>query len=326
MMNIYIFNQFTLIDICVSYTSLKLTRYFRGIGSFELELNSLEEAKKFEIGNYITLNTDTYIVENIHKYKSADKTVKVEISGKHLNSILDRRVVRSYVIGTETSYESASEDLVDSNFINATDTNRNISNMAVKVSEKATYPTTAISLEKLSVASMLNKSLSYQQLGYKLSLDTENKRYLFEVLQPSDKRDEVYFSELFGNISECDYYRNVSDEKNVCYVFTETETTEIGSAVGLERKEMFVENQYNSELQSNTALESASVVLLQTDMYTYRKDYDVGTIVTFIDKELNISTSKQINSITEYYSNVDEIEIEIGDFIPTIFDKLKGVK
>lgn len=323
-MQINIFNGFTLKDICINYVSLEFERYYRGIGSFTLVLNSLDEASKFSIGDYIMLNTDTYIVENIHKFKNADKSIEVEITGNHLKSILQRRVVRAFSFDTTVSYEQASNQLVTENFISSENADRNIENMIVVDSAVQTFPNTTISLEKLSVASMLNTFLSYQQLGYDLMLDIVNKQYVFKVLQPTDKRNSVYFSEMFGNVSECDYYNDITSEKNVCYIFTDdsTQSESIGSGTGIDRKEMFVEGQYNSDLSSNKAVESANVALLETDMYTYRKDYDVGTIVTYFDKTLNISTSKQINSITEYYSDVKEIEINIGDFVPTIFDKI----
>ena len=57
----------------------------------------------------------------------------------------------------------------------------------------------------------------------------------------------------------------------------------------------------------------------------YKKDYDLGDIVTVFDKKWGISINRRITEVMEYYDhNTDEIQPVFGSPLPTIMDILKN--
>ena len=326
-MMIYIFNEFVLKDICECYDSLEINREFCGIGSASIVLKSLDEANKFKIGDYLLIDDDSYIVEYIHKYKDSSKVFNFEITAYHVNKILSQRVCEGITITTTKSYEESVQELIETNFINSSNEDRNINNFDVSISRISTMPNSEYTYGYMLVSECLNRVLSACKLGYRVFVDYEQQKYIFEVLHPNDKHDEVIFTEEYGNVDSCDFYNDITEVKNVCISVTDAAVSTYGSGIGIDRKEMLLESEYNYELKDTIERVSATTELLNNGMYTYKKDYDLGDIVTYYDVELSIETVQQIKTIKEYYSSENAIEIILGEYIPNIFDKLKkGMK
>lgn len=56
----------------------------------------------------------------------------------------------------------------------------------------------------------------------------------------------------------------------------------------------------------------------------YKKDYDLGDIVTVVDKNWRIRIDTRITEIEEAYEEKGfEVNVTFGNNIPTIIDKIK---
>lgn len=329
-MRIDIYKDFTLIDVVTSYVSLSVSEEFRGSGTFTLVLNNSEVYKELEVKNNVfVIGNNAYILENKHKTDTKEyKTY--ELTGRQINSILNRRVVTSFTIASGEYYETAAIRLITENFINPTDSNRKIHNLTVKNNGIAQVSGTIRTIKAATCQSVLNQILSSAELGYKLNYDIKNKCFVFEVLEHTDRSNSVIFGDRFNNIADTDIYEETQDYLNVGYLFDEETSTVITygdtSISGIERRET-IETGSDSEVITSALDEAIEVLgaefnIKQSNQYEYNKDYFLGDKVRLIDNDSNLQACRNILGVTHYYENTYEMEISFGDSIPTIFDRL----
>ena len=336
---------FELLDMCFQYDSVKVTRKFRGVGKIEIEFSSMEEGDKFALGNYVLFNGETYIVESVHKYKTANGTVKIEVFGSHINKLLEHRVLmpnialeadeiaKHYQISSGEIYSEVAVRMVKECFTelvapyNVGEWLERIASLDFSVSGKTLRADSPFTLEApILLTEALNNVLSNKKLGYKITVDYDQKKRVFNVFEPVEK--DVVFSEVFGNINDADYYSNIVDEK------TKSIFSEQGSLVyeckgsnesGFDRKELIQLSSADDWKTSYKAKLSASFDIVDNNSFKYGVDYNLGDIVEYFNKTFNITTRQQISEIVETYDRVETVSISIGDFVPTIYDRLKGV-
>lgn len=328
-MRIEVFKNFELVDMLFEFTSFRGIRRYQGAGEFELVLQDLNAVDTLEVGNLLLVNQDFYIIENYSRYKNIDNQLRFELSGRHLSSILDRRIISSLTINTSQTYEQQMYSLVQANFINPTDTNRKIHGF-VNVGLKGLSQTPGVSytLENMTVLDALSNMAVNTGLGFKVWADLDNKRFVFEVYKGTDKTEEVFFSEDFGNILDSEIYKRTSDAKNVAYLKNGSTLTQVGSASGLNRKETIVIGNEaamaQEELLRRKEIASAECQIALTQQFIYKEDWDLGDTVSFLDKKLGFIVEKPILEIAEYYTDKLELEVVFGDKEPTLIDKMKG--
>lgn len=155
----------------------------------------------------------------------------------------------------------------------------------------------------------------------------------------------VIFSQSLGNVERTDYSNDTKSFRNVSYVAGEGEGNErkwyvvdinsdinIGSKKGFGRSELWIdardiqsnlddgtnltESEYetlirqraNEKAAENTIKESYSSTIVEQDKkYVFGEDYDIGDIVTVIDKNLNITVDAQITQVTKTIQGSGEI-------------------
>ena len=93
---------------------------FRGAGSFSLTLNDLTEKENLMEDTIIIARNDAWIIENVHGYKNIRGEMTLELSGRHINAILERRVVESFTVNTTDTIETQLRQLITDNFISPT--------------------------------------------------------------------------------------------------------------------------------------------------------------------------------------------------------------
>lgn len=336
---------FELLNMSFQYDSVKVVRKFRGVGSIEMTFNSLEEGDKFELENYVLFNGETYIVENIHKYKDSRGIVKVEVFGSHINKLLDHRVLlpnvalesgkiaQHYQIKSGEVYTTVAIRMVQECFTNLVapyntgEWLERVASLDFKASGTTLKADNDYTIEApVMLAEALNRVLSNKRLGFGITVDYDAKKLCFNVYEPKEK--DVVFSEVFGNINDADYYTSIVDEKTKS-VYANEETLKYeckgSNGSGFARKELIHTNNTLEWETSQKARKSASFDIVDNQSFKYREDYDLGDIVEYYNATFNIKTQQQIAEVTETYDKIETVSITIGDFIPTIYDRLKGV-
>ncbi|WP_051688307.1 siphovirus ReqiPepy6 Gp37-like family protein [Desulfofalx alkaliphila] len=329
-MRIEVFKGFELVDMIYEYASLERERKYAGAGNFTLVLNSLEYVTALQRDNYLVIGDDCYIIENVHKYNTEKGEIRLEVTGRHLNSILDRRVVSTWALNTGTTYERQIYTLVDANFITASDTSRRVPFLFSAPSKDLTVkPTEGQVFESIDVLSILEEICLRAGIGFRVNFDPENERMTFEVYRGADRTEDVFFSEDFGNVADSELYEQGRDYRNVGYLNNQGTLTRIGNATGLDRREFIYEGDdpadVTAELAARKVLVSAECAILPTEQFTYRVDWDLGDVVTFIDRGIGFTVEKSVLEIKETYAGGKlDLDCVFGDRIPTVFDKLSA--
>ena len=159
------------------------------------------------------------------------------------------------------------------------------------------------------------------------------------------------FSREFENLLSQNYTDSIKDLANVAKVAGEGEGTDrqiivIGEAAGLARKEVFIDardlasSEYGDnekylkalELRGSEKLyekrrrESFDAVANTNSNLVYRKDFDLGDIVTVKSSLLGLSRRLRITEIIETYDETGlSVDLIFGDPLPTLSERLKGV-
>jgi hypothetical protein len=172
-------------------------------------------------------------------------------------------------------------------------------------------------------------------VGWNIYITEDYKSYEMDVWHGTHKHVDqtdlppVVFSEDFGNITNATYEYSIKDWRNVAYM-TWTDETDVervstvlnmvkGYTKTFNRKEMIfssskklageVSNEGKSELNKRPHIESftAEIIDNENTMSTYRKDWDLGYIVTIqsrkILKDKLITINSQITEIEEIYDS-----------------------
>lgn len=80
----------------------------------------------------------------------------------------------------------------------------------------------------------------------------------------------------------------------------------------------------NEKLSKHYKIKSFESVINTNSNMEYRKDYDVGDMITFFDKKWDITINTRITEICEIYDNVGlKLNVTFGNNAPTLIDIIK---
>lgn len=184
-----------------------------------------------------------------------------------------------------------------------------------------------------SVAKMYGVSTTVP-LGWNIYITENYDAFEFDVYYGKHKHihqttlPPVVFSEEFGNIKNATYEYSIKDWRNVAYMTwndgtadknTPVGNTLRGSTVSFNRKEIIISSskkvqnevvsEGTSELNKRPHVESFTAEIINNDntMSTYKKDWDLGDIVTVqsnnVLKNFLITIDSQITEIEETYDS-----------------------
>lgn len=283
------------------------------------------------------------------------------VSGYSLTQWLDRRITL-YKEVEEGNAEAVIRNYVDRHCINTIDNNRKIDNLIQglnnSLGDNISYSSHYKQLsEEIEIISKAN------ELGYRIDLDLHNKQYVFEVYQGLDRsvnqdiNSKAIFSTEFENVSNQKYIDSDNNYRNMVLVAGAGEDANRKALTlgaenkSLDRYELFVDardisdtkqvndnevsiplQEYNKLLESRgkeklaecTKIETFDCVISNTNNLIYRTDYDLGDKVSIINKKWGLMLNERIISITETYDSEGlNVEIEIGNNIPSLIDKIK---
>jgi hypothetical protein len=324
---------------------------FNSCGKFELRINRHKKyVEHLQEGNIVFLNEeDAGIIE--HKEIQVDEAGKVSedwlIKGYTLKGILRDRI--TIPIG-DNAYDEITADAesvlkhyIENNIVAPTDPLRKIDSLVLGENKKRGINTTWKSSHK-NLAEELKKISSYTNLGFQMKIDFIKKKFVFDILegknltQKQQVNDPVLFSIDFANIKSQNYVESSLDHKNFAYVAGQGEGKDrqiktVGTSAGLKRKEIFIDaRDINTglherglqKLKEYQKIKTFEGEVLNTGPFNYKADWDLGDIVTLQNRDWGITIDARITEIKKTYSeNGLDIDVNFGNKIPTILDKIK---
>ena len=179
----------------------------------------------------------------------------------------------------------------------------------------------------------------------------------------TDGNTPCIFSRDFDNVTEQDYTESIENCKNVCYctsaadedgtIYAEEVSEDTQS--GIDRDEFYVDmtniswTVKDSEGQETRLTPEQYVELMDTEAYAqlddygevmtfestintsknlqYKEDFNVGDIVTTIEKNWGIRIDARITKISETWQDGKHtLEVTFGESMPTLLEKIKKVR
>lgn len=308
-----------------NHISLIWTRKYYEPGDFEIHAPLTDKNIQLLKEGYLVSKKDTVeagVIEDVTIDEAASSR-KIIAKGRFLSSYFDRRLIRTFTFNGNA--EEAMRKLYSS-----------VSSIPlVELGEQGDFDETitfqATMKNLLTIETKIAKATG---LGFRLRPDFKQKKIILEIYSGKDKslsqlaNSRVVFAETYGNLSKTTYHINTQLLKSKAIVGGEGEGEErayitVGGGEGLELREIFVDakdvrsddfettSEYHDALAQrgydalaeNAITESFDGTVDLTGNFKYKKDYDLGDIVTIWKKSWGIRTDKRITEIQEVYEN-----------------------
>lgn len=358
-MELYIFDrELNFQGILEDYSSLIWRRKYSKCGEFELHcsIDNLELLKK---GNIIWKKDDdeaAYIEYRNLKQDTTGKEILV-LKGKFLTGYLGRRIIWE-MKNLNTTSELAIRELISNNATNPMDIDRKIDLMALGEVKNYTQ-TTNIQVSYKNLLETVEEITNTSELGIRTLIDIQNKQMTFDIYEGLNRtanngiNPPAIFSQEFENILEQEYTDSLNNYRNTVLVAgqgegSNRELVSLENGQGLDRYEMFVdardlqskdendnvipiveyrkllEDRGISKLSEHKEIETFDSKINLNSNLVYKKDFDLGDIVTCTSKKWGITIDTRITEIEEVYEESGrQINVTFGNEIPTLIDVIK---
>lgn len=310
-MELQILNEnLELVHIIDAARSIIWTERYQENGDVELYVTMDSGVKKdIKTEYYVERkeSEETMIIEGIKEEESEETGKCAIVTGRTLTSILERRIVWN-----QTNLAGNAEDeirrLITENAIDPVAKERKIPEL--ELGEKANF-TETINMQ------ITGKNL-YEAIqdicilcGYGFSIKRRENKFVFELYKGKKRtfgqseNDIVIFGKDYDNLLSATKEKSIKNIKNVALVAGEGEGTQrktetVGNAIGLERREIYVdareistnngeigEKEYKEKLKQKgeETLEGYKTTYAQrgevvwNELYEYRKNYNKGDTV-----------------------------------------------
>ena len=355
-MRIFILDE-TLSDIFIINRSKSFiwTERYLSHGDFELLVPVTLENLEFLLIDYYVQIIDTdlgMIIEDMEITSNAENENMLKLSGRSLESLLERRIIWNQTILTG-SLQNGIERILNENIINPTDPNRKIDNFIFQASTDpdVTNLTVDMQVDGATVAGAIGGLCETNNLGYKIEIN-KNKQFVFSLYAGKDRSYDqvtnpyVIFSPTFNNLLDTRYLKSTKLLKTVARVAGEGQgaerkktTVELdGVWTGLNRREIFVDARHISSYTDDGELGNTEYFKLLNQRglealaeysttevfegsvdpsrtFTYGKDFFLGDIVQ-IENEYGMVTRSRV---TELIRSVNET----GTMVYPTFSKIE---
>lgn len=335
-MNLLVLNEnFESIYLIDSYKSLIWTDRYDQAGDFELYTEVSGKVLQYVQKNCYLVNNEseyTMIVEDIDILSDREIGNYIKITGRSLESILDRRIVWGLKV-LNGKLQNGIQTLLNECIISPSDPNRKISNFifAESTDEKVANATIDTQYTGDNLYNVISEQCYINDLGFKILLNDQNQ-FVFSMYSGVDrsydqeKNTFVIFSPKFENLVNSNYSESNSNYKNVTLIGGQGEGTEriyatAGSGSGLSRRELFTDarhlspnditqEQYLANLRSKgeeNLLSYEEFVSFEGQVeafnsFIYKRDYNLGDVVQIENEYGKIGTTR----ITEVVTSIDE--------------------
>lgn len=312
--------DFDPIGFIESYESFIWTDRYSEAGDFELYLPvDLAVLSLIKQDYYLSCNLSEHVmvIEQIKIETDVENGNHLAISGRSLESILDRRIVWGLYTYEENSVNYIMKNLLTKNVISPVVDSRRIDNFVFE--ESTDERITDISINAQFYGDNLFDAIyaicSAYDIGFKIVL-TDDKKLVFSLYKGIDRsynqsiNPYVVFSPDFDNLINSNYLESRKNMKNAILIVGEGEgycrtstTINLDSSMGLDRREMFEDagdismsvdedttlstDEYKAllvergleKLAEHTDITAFDGEVESTQMFKYGEDYFMGDIV-----------------------------------------------
>lgn len=303
------------------------TRY-NTVGDFEIYVPADSEIVNFAADGYFVMRDGDERVGIIDKNNltiDSESGDYLKISGSMAESILNNRIIWAQTNITGTA-EDGIRQLITENIINPTDTGRKIDDFVLGVRKGFTETLDAqyTGDNLLTVISDICKTFDY---GFKVIY--ADGFFTFDLYRGLNRTDtqitnnRCVFSEEFENIGDAEYISDKTKEINAVLVAGEGEgtarkTATVGTVMGLDRKEKFVDarnlstnngaiadTDYQKSLEAKgqenilPTSEILNAEISTVDNYVYKTDFNIGDTITQKINRYGLTVNKKIIEIIE---------------------------
>lgn len=304
--------SFEAVAIIDSFETFIWTDRYSAYGDFELYPSLTEK-------NIVDLQEDYYIVtkdsdhvmiiENTQIDSDVEDGVKFAVTGRSLESILDRRIIWTQTV-LSGNLQNAIKKLLDENIISPTDTARKIDNFVFEASEDEAITSLVLASDAQftgdNLYDVIKALCDVFSIGFKITLSSDNQ-FIFKLYAGVDRSYEqevnpyVVFSPRFENLLNSSYLQSKKNLKTVTLV--------AGEGEGSDRKTVTVE-----------AIDGAGIGLVRRELYTDARDVSQTVDgVTLSDEDYKSQLTERGN---EKLSECVEVQSFEGESEPNTTFKL----
>lgn len=314
---IYVLDKnYTTKMIIDTFSDLLWTERYYGYGEFEITVPvSIPVVQGCRIDDYVCIReSKTYmIVETIGVHTDPERGDTLKISGRSLESILDRRIVWGSFkkIGTKTNpinLQTAIKEMLEAHVINPSNPKRKIPRFVFQESnDEAVTKLTKEAIESIggNIYTEIVDLCKDQELGFRV-LPHGDGGFEFKLYKGADrswdqdKLPPVVFSDSYENLRNSDYLQSNKEYRSTVLLgggdgVEDSEVFRREERVGLARRELYISD---SSAKTNEAkIEKAKEVLADYKMikmfegetepsrqFVYGEDYFLGDVVQLENK------------------------------------------
>lgn len=261
------------------YESFIWTDRYDEYGDFELYTSMDSNILSYIRQDYYLQNRDSehvMIIEKITITSDAEEGNHIRVTGRSLESILDRRIVWGLKV-LSGNLQNAIKTLLNECIIAPSISARKISNFVFKESNDPAITSLKIDAQYTgdNLYDVIQKLCADNGIGFKITLN-DSKQFVFQLYSGSDRSYEqtdnpyVVFSPKFENIINSNYIESKSALKTITLIGGEGEGAArtyatYGSGSGLNRREIFTDAR---DLSSEVTDDNGNTTTLTAAEYT----------------------------------------------------------
>lgn len=340
-MELFVLNaDFESIAVIDTYESMIWTDRYNAYGDFEIYFamdESLLEYIKEDYYLWLKDSEHSMIIEDIKIDADTEEGNRLIVTGRSLESILERRIIWGQRIFSG-NLQNAIQTMLNENIISPSVADRKIANFIFVPSTDSKITSLTIDNQYTGddLYTVIKGLCEENNIGFKIVL-TDDNQFAFSLYAGADRSYDqtenpyVVFSPNFENIINSNYFSSKAGYRNVTLVAGEGEgasrkITVVGSASGLDRRELFTDaRDISSDTEDGTLSDAEYIAQLRTKglknladhmittafegevevtrLFKYGEDFFIGDIVQ-IANEYGNENSAYISELI--ISNSDE--------------------
>lgn len=226
--------KFEAVAILDVFESFIWTDRYSKCGDFEIYTSSdrqIIETLKEDFYIWTEDSEHVMIIENRKIITDVEEGNKFLVSGRSLESILDRRIVWNQIL-LDGYFQTQIKRLLTENVINPSDSNRKISNFIFEETDDPYILSLKVQVQYTgdNLYEAVCKLCESVSIGFKITLN-DNNQFVFKLYSGTDRSYDqetnpyVVFSPSFENIIDSNYYESKAGYKNVGLVAGEVDNT-----------------------------------------------------------------------------------------------------